>query len=365
MKKILIILPTLENGGAERLHIYLANEWVKNNYIVEFIILQNRTKLKHLLSNKIKVKILNVNKIRFSFFQLFLIFLFSRPNIIISAMWPLTSIAILAKIFSLSNSKLFTVDHCPYSQNYSKDLNINNKKLFKYIKYTYKFAFKNIVVSQTIKKEFINLANLKNENIVTINNGIFYNTKDLKKNYELKKQLFNTSNATKCIIGIGNLKPQKNFMNLIKATEILIKKNFNIKLFIIGDGLQHNDLKKYILKKNLNKSIIMLGYRENVMPYLSNADLYVNSSDYDGFPLVLIEALISGIKVVSTDCESGPSEILENGKYGTLVPIKDSLSLANAIQDSLFNNYNSKPDNNNIIKKYSIQSVAKKYMRLF
>ena len=173
MKKISVILPSLENGGAERLHIYLANEWVKYNYNIEIIILKKKTKLIKLLDRRIKVKILNVSKLRYSFFYLILQFIYFRPDIIIAAMWPLTSITIMAKILSFSKSKLLTVDHCPYSKNYSKDLNINHKKLFRYIKYTYRFAHKNIVVSETIKKEFIKLANLKNKKIVIINNGIF------------------------------------------------------------------------------------------------------------------------------------------------------------------------------------------------
>ena len=365
MKKILVILPSLENGGAERLHVYLANEWVKYNYNIEVIILKNQTKLIKLLNKKISVKILNITKLRYSFFHLVFYFIYSRPDIIISAMWPLTSISILAKICSFSKSKLFTVDHCPYFNNYSRDLKISNKRIFNYIKYTYPFAFKNIVVSEIIKKEFISLANLKEKKILTINNGIYFNSEDLTKSFDIKNKLFNILTNTKCIIGIGNLKPQKNFMNLIKATEILIKKNYDLKLFIIGDGEQYNELENYIHNNRLTKNITMLGYKENVMPFLSNSDIYVNSSDYDGFPLVLIEALISGTRVVSTDCESGPSEILENGKYGILVPIKDSLSLANAIEDSLFNNYNSKIENYNIFDKYTIQFVAKSYMRLF
>ena len=79
----------------------------------------------------------------------------------------------------------------------------------------------------------------------------------------------------------------------------------------------------------------------------------------------MIEALVSGIKIISTDCESGPSEILEDGKLGTLVPVNDSVALANAIISTLDNKIDYNIDNNNKFDKYSINSVSKKYMNFF
>ena len=364
MKKISVILPSLENGGAERLHIYLANEWIKENYKIDFIILKNKNQLIDLLDKRIKIKIINVNKIRYSFFYLFYYFIISRTNIVVCAMWPLTSITLIAKKLSFSKAKIFTVDHCPYSNNYSKDLNIPNNKLFGLIRFTYPLANKNIVVSEAIKKEFIKYANIDQSKIYTINNGIYYKKEDLIKNNSLKKKLFNINDDVKCIVSIGNLKPQKNFLNLIKATQIVLKNNY-LKLFIIGDGIQYNILKEYIYNNKLQNKIFLLGYKNNVMPYLVNSDIYVNSSDYDGFPLVLIEALISGTNIVSTDCESGPSEILENGKLGKLVPVKDTNALAFAIEDTLNNKINKNINNSKNIDKYDIHSVSKNYMKLF
>ena len=139
-------------------------------------------------------------------------------------MWPLTSITIFAKLFSFSKSKLITVDHCPYLNNYSRDLAISSKKIFSYIRLTYPFAFLNIVVSNSIKYEFEHYAKLNKNKVITIHNGIFYKYEDLIKNNNIRKKLFNLNQNIPCIVSAGNLKPQKNFMNLIKAIEIVIKK---------------------------------------------------------------------------------------------------------------------------------------------
>jgi glycosyltransferase involved in cell wall biosynthesis len=81
--------------------------------------------------------------------------------------------------------------------------------------------------------------------------------------------------------------------------------------------------------------VLLPGFAANPWPYYAAADLFVLSSDYEGFPLVLIEALRSGLPIVSTDCESGPREILEGGSYGTLVPVGDAQALARALSEAL------------------------------
>ncbi len=362
-KKISIILPSLENGGAERLHIYLANSWVELGFDVTVVILHNKTNLKKFLNNKINLKILNAKKIKYSLIPLTTFFLINKPDIIVTAMWPLTSITILSKLISFKKSKLITVDHCPYANLYSYHLKINKSLLFKIINFTYKFAFKNIVVSQTIKTEFEKFTKLNSKKIIVINNGIKFNAIDLKKSSSLRQKLFDISKDTLCAVSIGNLKPQKNFINLLKAFKVVIRK-LKINLYIIGDGEEKKNLQNYILSNNLNNNVFLLGYKDNVIPYLSNADLFINSSDYDGFPLVLIEALISKIKIVSTDCESGPSEILKNGKYGLLVPIKDHQALASAIIQS-FENVKFNSDYEEILNNYSIEGVSLKYIKVF
>jgi glycosyltransferase involved in cell wall biosynthesis len=81
--------------------------------------------------------------------------------------------------------------------------------------------------------------------------------------------------------------------------------------------------------------VALLGYQPNPYPYLKAAGVFVLSSNYEGFGNVLIEALLTGCPVVSTDCPSGPSEILDDGQYGTLVPVDDAEGLADAVVETL------------------------------
>ena len=123
-------------------------------------------------------------------------------------------------------------------------------------------------------------------------------------------------------------------------------------------------LQKLVQNLNLKKNIELLGYKKDVIPYIMNADLFVNSSRYDGFPMVLIEALFCGTPIISTNCLSGPSEILDNGEYGKLIDVGDYKSMAKEI----INSVSEKIDKAKLIarsKKYTIENISSKYLGYF
>jgi glycosyltransferase involved in cell wall biosynthesis len=132
------------------------------------------------------------------------------------------------------------------------------------------------------------------------------------------------------IIAVGKLKPQKDFETLIKAFA-KVRTKFKARLIILGEGPMLSDLNLLVEKLNITDDVIFEGFVQNPFKYMRNADLFVLSSKYEGLPGVLVQALACGCPVVSTDCPSGPREILENGRYGPLVPVADENALATAI----------------------------------
>ena len=111
----------------------------------------------------------------------------------------------------------------------------------------------------------------------------------------------------------------------------------NIRLLILGDGPLRNYLNELIIELNLENCISLMGYVDNPLKYFKAADLFVLSSNVEGMPNVLVEALMCGCTVVSTDCPTGPNELLKNNKYGYLVPVQNSEALASAIDYALNN----------------------------
>ena len=134
------------------------------------------------------------------------------------------------------------------------------------------------------------------------------------------------------IISIGRFTNQKRFDIAIQAFFSLIHNyNVNANLVILGEGILRSDLEKQIQDLDLLDRVFLPGFIENPYPYLKQASVFLLSSDYEGLPRVLIEALSIGCPCVATDCPSGPYEILEGGQCGLLTPVRDTNAIANSL----------------------------------
>jgi len=177
-----------------------------------------------------------------------------------------------------------------------------------------------------------------------------YNPFDLKQIEQLSAKAVKDINFKKfTFISVGRLDAGKNHRLLIDAFSQLKQKN--IQLIILGEGELHRELEKQIKILNLEEKVILQGFESNPYQYLLRSHVFVFSSNYEGFPNVLIEALACGLSLISTDCQSGPREILapdiditfhlkagvEKAKYGLLVPPASVKDLSHAM-NSLFEN---------------------------
>ena len=141
------------------------------------------------------------------------------------------------------------------------------------------------------------------------------------------------------IVASGRLHHQKAYDVLIEAMQILVyeKQLEQSELLILGSGELEPALREQIRLSKLESHVVLTGFLENPLPLVRSADLYCLSSRYEGMPNALVEAILCGTPVVSTDCRSGPREILEEGRLGALVPADDSQALADALEGALQN----------------------------
>jgi glycosyltransferase involved in cell wall biosynthesis len=135
----------------------------------------------------------------------------------------------------------------------------------------------------------------------------------------------------KKIIAVGRLAPQKDFETLIKSFAGILKKVKNNTLYIIGDGPELNKLLKLVGDLKIKRKVYFLGWKQNVYSYIQKSDLFVLSSYYEGFPYILLETAAVGKPIIATDTPFGPHEFLEGGKYGTIVPMGNKVSMSDAI----------------------------------
>ncbi|HIE44856.1 MAG TPA: glycosyltransferase [Flavobacteriaceae bacterium] len=203
---------------------------------------------------------------------------------------------------------------------------------------------------------------------ISTNTRVVYNPFDLK-DIALKKNVcqdmkFDFKNNIKYIISVGRLIPLKRNKDLINAFYILQKDDSNLELIFLGDGILKKKLQKICQDLNISKKVYFLGNVRNPFFYLNNSDLFVMNSEIEGFPNVLVEAMACGLPVISSNCKSGPKEILENGKYGLLYPVGNVNILIEKMQIYLYNNLNKsilKENNFKRVKDFNINKILKEY----
>jgi glycosyltransferase involved in cell wall biosynthesis len=161
---------------------------------------------------------------------------------------------------------------------------------------------------------------------------------------------------------VGSLKPAKDFALLLAAFAKL-RQHSNARLLILGEGPLRGELEALKCRLGLDGAVDMPGFVASPYPYLAKADVFVLSSAWEGFGNVIVEALACGTPVVSTDCPSGPGEILADGRYGMLVAPGDAAALAQAILASLAAEH----DRAALIRRsqdFSVAKAAEQYLEL-
>jgi len=322
-KQLILFMPSMEGGGVEKNIILISNYLSKN--LKKIILITFDNKFNKNFSKKIKI--INPNSIKNKkyskyykyFICLMILFkqILTNKNSLIFAFQAniyciILSIFLNVPIIVRSNSS-----PTGWTNNFIKNF------LFKFF-----FQLCNLLIvnSYEFKKEIDKKFN--------INSKVIYNPLNKKKIIEKSKltvnfDFFKKDQSLK-IINIARFTDQKDHLTLIKAFKILYKK-INAKLLIIGYGANYKIMKNFIIDNNLNKKVKIIKFQENPYKYLRRADLFVLTSRYEGLPNVLLEAMTLKKFVISTDCQTGPKEILNNGKYGILFKIKDYKTISKKI----------------------------------
>lgn len=136
------------------------------------------------------------------------------------------------------------------------------------------------------------------------------------------------------VLGVGRLIPEKGFLTLLRAFALL-RRQREARLVLLGEGSYRAELEREVEDLQLGDSVSMPGFVPNPFPFMAAASLYVLSSEREGLPGSLIQAMACGCPVVATDCPTGPAEVLEGGRYGPLVPVGEAPALARAMADTL------------------------------
>lgn len=330
-KRVLIVMNNLACGGAERVGVQILNHLDANKYKIKLVLFENILDFKNELIYSSQITALN-KKNRWDFFKLILrlrkVIKQYRPDVILSLIYYTNFVAVLASLLSGCNPRIIVCEHS-YPREYLKRVRKGNIKRW-LIKHTYKKADKIISVSNEIEHVMQKDFNIPHEKTKTIYNPISIATINDLHQQKVSHPFFK-NNQTQVIIGVGRLIKSKRWDILLNSFASLRKNNEKLRLIILGKGELLDELKKLTIRLQIDQWVDFLGFKENPYAWLANADLFVLSSDYEGFPVVILEALACGIPVISTDCQSGPKEIIQDGQNGILIPPQDENALKEAI----------------------------------
>lgn len=352
----------LTHGGVQKIMVYVANYFARHGYETTLLIGETKGPYLDLINPNVKIYSVGTKNRLTLIKQLILMLRADKPDILFTGVPSFNMIAIVAKILTLSATKVIISEHSNTYKEFSKSTLSPYKLSFLLIPFIYRFSDSIIAVSNGVARDLSKFAFLPLKNINTI-----YNPAS-------SKSIINASSLTVAenwfqnkeypvIIGAGRLTIQKDFGTLIDAVYHLHKTRV-VRLIIVGNGPMYSELQEKIDSYNLNEFVKLVGFKENPVSWINKADVFVLSSKWEGFGNILVEALAAGTTIVSTDCKSGPSEILKDGKLGYLVPESNHIAMAETINYAL----DHKMPRKLLIEaaeQYDEECIMKEYEKLF
>ncbi len=352
-RHVALLVPSMRGGEAERVMLNLACGLVARDVRVDLVLAQEDGTYLSRVPEAVRVVDLGAKRVLTSIPALRRYLVQERPTTLLAAVAHTNLAALLARWFSNVPTRIVIGIHNTFSIA-SQGAAMKRSRTFPFVaRWLYPHADGIVAVSHGVAEDLSQTVSLDRSRIEVVYNPVV--TPEL---YEQAGEPFSHpwfghtgfghagfrhagvgkteggDDAVLVILGVGRLSAQKNFPLLLRAVA-KVREQRPVRLLILGEGDDRAALEALIHNLGLSDCVALPGFVDNPYAYMRHAQLFVLSSDWEGLPTVLIEALACGCPVVSTDCPSGPMEILDGGTYGALVPMRDEEALADAIMTSL------------------------------
>jgi len=331
--RVALLLPDLRPGGAERVGVNLANEFASRGFAVDLVLMQRQGELLPLVNPEVSIVDLASPRVRYAVRPLAAYLKKRKPTALLANMWPLTVTAIAVSRLARLRIRVVVVEHAPWSVFIRTHKFLHRVAIRLSMRFLMPWADERVGVSGGVATDLELLARLRAGTVHAVFNPVTGFKAQASPGPEMSTAQAWVNSFGKKVIAIGALKSEKRFDRLLHAFARLPDRD--TVLMILGEGGERKNLETLAQTLSIDGRVFLPGFTRNPAYYLRRADLFVLSSDYEGFGNVVAEALEQGTPVVSTDCPYGPREILEDGKYGTLVPAGDVGALARAMEDAL------------------------------
>ena len=357
-----LFFSNFQGGGIQRVRLNLAEALLARGWRVDLVLVQASGPLKSEIPAGCRLFDLQAAHASQSLFKFARYLKTEKPAVVISAQTHLNLTAILARILSGWRGRLLVGEHITLDYS-TQNSTLWKERLFPLLAAIfYRLADKIIVVSKGSARHLINATHLPEALIKVIYNPII-SEKLITQSHSLPDHPWLAVPGLPVILSAGRLVPQKDFMTLLRAFSLVKARIPTAKLIILGDGPEQPHLELLAGELGLQDSVRFPGFVLNPHAYMAHAALFVLSSRWEGFGNVIAEALACGTPVVSTDCPSGPAEILADGIYGRLAPVGNPEALAVAMLLEL-----SSPHDSELLQhraaEFSIDHILPEYIQI-
>lgn len=355
---IALFLPSLRGGGAERVMVKLANAFAALGHRVDLVLISSDGPYRAEVSEQVRIVDFAKTRVLSGLVPLARYLRRERPDALLSAMTHANVVALGAKLLAGGPTRVAV------SERSAPSLNLRGGRANWILRRTMRLLYPGadviISVSQGVSRELRDDYGIPSEKLAVV-----YNPIDAEKIRLLMREPVShpwmAAKETPVILAAGRLNVAKDYPTLLRAFALLSRR-LPARLVILGQGEDEQSLKKTADDLGIASDVLFAGFQANPFAWMHRCDVYVMSSIWEGLPGSLLEALACGARVVSTDCPSGPREILEDGKWGRLVPTGNPEALAAAMEAAL--SEAPRPGSDEALARFRSDKVVHDYLGL-
>jgi glycosyltransferase involved in cell wall biosynthesis len=330
-RHVAVYMHTLYNGGVERVMFNLIAGFLSRGIRVDLVLdFLEYSPFEKLLPEGARLLPLGVKKTTERLPKFVAYLRSEKPDAVLSATHFANEIACVAKKIARVKTRLVLTEHTNLSSDIRDSAGrVRPRILAATTRWVYPMADAIVAVSDGVAEDMCRVSGLARGKVTTVYNPIDFAGLAKMALEDVHEPWF-AAGEPPVVLGIGRLEVQKNFPNMLRALKI-VRERLPARLILLGEGSERARLAGMVAEMGLEGAVKMPGFVGNPAAYMARAAVFAMSSSWEGMPVALIEALALGTPVVSTDCPSGPTEVLDGGKYGELVPMDDSAALAEGI----------------------------------
>lgn len=359
-RDIAIFIRSLQGGGAERISTILANDFVEKDYSVDLLLPRAQGPYLQQISRRVNLIDFKTPEVACSLPKVVQYLKASRPRALLSFLHYPNEIAIVAKKLAGVPTRVIVSERNCLSAAAQNSQQLSVKLTPLAAKLTYPWADGIVAISKGVASDLSQITKIKQDDIQVIYNPSI-SPELIEKSQQLVDHPWLQVDQPPVILAVGRLHPQKNFSTLIKAFSDVLKHKKS-RLIILGKGPEEDEIRRLVGELNLQRHVDLPGFVQNPYAFMARAAVFVMSSKYEGFGNVLVEAMSTKTEVISTNCKSGPSEILDGGKYGQLVPVGNADAMARAILEVLSGKRHHVPDS--WLRQFTPEICSQKYLNV-